>query len=60
MDRYPERTGKWGTRVHSARLAFVFLQRRIGADGLAWIAGLLSAMLLRYDFDAGRTKSNLG
>ena len=40
--------------MHSARLAFLFLQRRIGADALAWTGGLISALLLRYDFDAGR------
>ncbi len=40
--------------MHSARLAFLFLQRRIGADALAWTGGLISAILLRYDFDAGR------
>jgi FlaA1/EpsC-like NDP-sugar epimerase/dTDP-4-amino-4,6-dideoxygalactose transaminase/lipopolysaccharide/colanic/teichoic acid biosynthesis glycosyltransferase len=37
----------------SARLAFLFLQRRIGADALAWTAGLVGAELLRYDFHAG-------
>jgi FlaA1/EpsC-like NDP-sugar epimerase/dTDP-4-amino-4,6-dideoxygalactose transaminase/lipopolysaccharide/colanic/teichoic acid biosynthesis glycosyltransferase len=41
-------------RLHSARLAFLFLQRRIGADALAWTGGLMSAVLLRYDFHAGR------
>jgi FlaA1/EpsC-like NDP-sugar epimerase/dTDP-4-amino-4,6-dideoxygalactose transaminase/lipopolysaccharide/colanic/teichoic acid biosynthesis glycosyltransferase len=41
-------------RMHTARLALLFLQRRIGADALAWAGGLLSAILLRYDFDAGR------
>ena len=41
-------------RMHSARLAFLFLQRRIGADALAWIGGLFSAILLRYDFNPGR------
>ena len=40
--------------MHSARLAFLFLQRRIGADALAWAGGLISAVLLRYDFDASR------
>jgi FlaA1/EpsC-like NDP-sugar epimerase/dTDP-4-amino-4,6-dideoxygalactose transaminase/lipopolysaccharide/colanic/teichoic acid biosynthesis glycosyltransferase len=40
--------------MHSARLAFLFLQRRIGADTLAWTGGLISALLLRYDFDASR------
>jgi FlaA1/EpsC-like NDP-sugar epimerase/lipopolysaccharide/colanic/teichoic acid biosynthesis glycosyltransferase len=40
--------------MHSARLAFLFLQRRIGADALAWAGGLISAVLLRYDFDPGR------
>jgi FlaA1/EpsC-like NDP-sugar epimerase/dTDP-4-amino-4,6-dideoxygalactose transaminase/lipopolysaccharide/colanic/teichoic acid biosynthesis glycosyltransferase len=40
--------------MHSARLAFLFLQRRIGADALAWTAGLISALLLRYDFHLGR------
>jgi FlaA1/EpsC-like NDP-sugar epimerase/dTDP-4-amino-4,6-dideoxygalactose transaminase/lipopolysaccharide/colanic/teichoic acid biosynthesis glycosyltransferase len=40
--------------MHTARLALLFLQRRIGADALAWAGGLLSAILLRYDFDAGR------
>jgi FlaA1/EpsC-like NDP-sugar epimerase/dTDP-4-amino-4,6-dideoxygalactose transaminase/lipopolysaccharide/colanic/teichoic acid biosynthesis glycosyltransferase len=40
--------------MHSARLAFLFLQRRIGADSLAWTAGLISALLLRYDFHTGR------
>jgi FlaA1/EpsC-like NDP-sugar epimerase/dTDP-4-amino-4,6-dideoxygalactose transaminase/lipopolysaccharide/colanic/teichoic acid biosynthesis glycosyltransferase len=40
--------------VHPARLAFLFLQRRIGADALAWMGGLFSAVLLRYDFDADR------
>jgi FlaA1/EpsC-like NDP-sugar epimerase/dTDP-4-amino-4,6-dideoxygalactose transaminase/lipopolysaccharide/colanic/teichoic acid biosynthesis glycosyltransferase len=38
----------------SARLAFLFLQRRIGADALAWAGGLFSAILLRYDFNPGR------
>src|SRR5947209_8564172 len=40
--------------MHPARLAFLFLQRRIGADALAWTGGLISAVLLRYDFHAGR------
>src|SRR5205809_539676 len=40
--------------MHSARLAFLFLQRRIGADALAWTGGLISAAFLRYDFHAGR------
>ena len=40
--------------MHSARLALLFLQRRIGADALAWTGGLLSALILRYDFDASR------
>ncbi|HYH52010.1 MAG TPA: hypothetical protein VEG38_20890, partial [Acidimicrobiia bacterium] len=40
--------------MHSAQLAFRFLQRRVGADAAAWTGGLLSAMLLRFDFDAGR------
>ncbi|HEV3362718.1 MAG TPA: aminotransferase class I/II-fold pyridoxal phosphate-dependent enzyme [Acidimicrobiia bacterium] len=40
--------------MHPARLAFLFLQRRIGADALAWTGGLISAILLRYDFDPGR------
>src|SRR5256714_1614759 len=40
--------------MHSARLAFLFLQRRIGADALAWTGGLISAVLLRYDCHAGR------
>ena len=40
--------------MQSARLAFLFLQRRIGADALAWTGGLLSAVLLRYDFHASR------
>jgi FlaA1/EpsC-like NDP-sugar epimerase/dTDP-4-amino-4,6-dideoxygalactose transaminase/lipopolysaccharide/colanic/teichoic acid biosynthesis glycosyltransferase len=39
--------------MHSARLAFLFLQRRIGADALAWTGGLLAAILLRYDFNPG-------
>jgi FlaA1/EpsC-like NDP-sugar epimerase/dTDP-4-amino-4,6-dideoxygalactose transaminase/lipopolysaccharide/colanic/teichoic acid biosynthesis glycosyltransferase len=43
-----------GSSMHSARLAFLFLQRRIGADALAWTAGLVCALLLRYDFDPGR------
>ncbi len=43
-----------GGSMHSARLAFLFLQRRIGADGLAWMGGLISAALLRYDFAPGR------
>ena len=43
-----------GRRMDSARLALLFLQRRIGADGLAWTGGLISAVLLRYDFDPGR------
>jgi FlaA1/EpsC-like NDP-sugar epimerase/dTDP-4-amino-4,6-dideoxygalactose transaminase/lipopolysaccharide/colanic/teichoic acid biosynthesis glycosyltransferase len=43
-----------GRRIHSARLAFLFLQRRMGADGLAWMGGLVSAALLRYDFDAAQ------
>ena len=54
MEQHPERSvGSNGT-MHSARLALVFLQRRIGADALAWTAGLISALLLRYDFNAGR------
>ena len=40
--------------MDSARLAFLFLQRRIGADALAWTGGLIGAILLRYDFDASR------
>ena len=40
--------------MHSARLAFLFLQRRIGADALAWTGGLIGAILLRYDFNPGR------
>src|SRR5207302_7152187 len=40
--------------MHSVRLAFLFLQRRIGADALAWTGGLISAILLRYDFHPGR------
>ncbi len=40
--------------MHPARLALLFLQRRIGADALAWTGGLISAVLLRYDFNAGR------
>src|SRR2546425_10315564 len=43
-----------GSSMHSARLAFLFLQRRIGADALAWTGGLLGAVFLRYDFHAGR------
>src|SRR5688572_19762641 len=43
-----------GGSMQSARLAFLFLQRRIGADALAWTGGLLSAVLLRYDFHASR------
>jgi FlaA1/EpsC-like NDP-sugar epimerase/dTDP-4-amino-4,6-dideoxygalactose transaminase/lipopolysaccharide/colanic/teichoic acid biosynthesis glycosyltransferase len=47
--------GRTGRRtVHPARLAFLFLQRRIGADAMAWVGGLSAAALLRYDFDAGR------
>ncbi|MDQ1516469.1 MAG: hypothetical protein QOE80_2299, partial [Actinomycetota bacterium] len=38
--------------MHSARLAFLFLQRRIGVDSLAWAAGLVCAALLRFDFHA--------
>src|SRR5256714_3299882 len=40
--------------MHSARLAILFLQRRIGADALAWAGGLIGAVFLRYDFHAGR------
>src|SRR5438105_1604290 len=43
-----------GRSMHPARLAFLFLQRRIGADALAWTGGLISAVLLRYDFHPGR------
>ena len=53
LDGKPDRAKSAG-RMHSARLAFLFLQRRIGADALAWTGGLISAVLLRYDFDAGR------
>src|SRR5687768_10716769 len=42
-----------GRSMHSARLAFLFLQRRIGIDALAWTGGLGIAALLRYDFHAG-------
>src|SRR3989442_7074595 len=40
--------------MHSVRLAFLFLQRRIGADAVAWTGGLIGAVLLRYDFHADR------
>ena len=40
--------------MHPARLALLFLQRRIGADALAWTGGLVSAVLLRYDFHPDR------
>jgi len=43
-----------GRGMHPARLAFLFLQRRIGADAMAWTGGLIGAMVLRYDFDTGR------
>jgi FlaA1/EpsC-like NDP-sugar epimerase/dTDP-4-amino-4,6-dideoxygalactose transaminase/lipopolysaccharide/colanic/teichoic acid biosynthesis glycosyltransferase len=54
VEQHAHRTVTSGSRMHSARLAFLFLQRRIGADTLAWTAGLLSALVLRYDFQAGR------
>src|SRR5256714_10053737 len=40
--------------MHSARLAFLFLQRRVGADALAWAGGLVAALLPRYDCHADR------
>jgi FlaA1/EpsC-like NDP-sugar epimerase/dTDP-4-amino-4,6-dideoxygalactose transaminase/lipopolysaccharide/colanic/teichoic acid biosynthesis glycosyltransferase len=43
-----------GRTMHPARLALLFLQRRIGADALAWTGGVVSAVLLRYDFNVGR------
>jgi len=36
--------------MHWARLALLFLQRRVGADTLAWTGGLFAALLMRYDF----------
>src|SRR2546423_13903235 len=54
MDRHTDGATTTGRSMHSARLAFLFLQRRIGADALAWTGGLISAALLRYDFEAGR------
>ena len=54
MEQHPDRATTCGRGMHSARLAFLFLQRRIGADALAWTGGLISAVLLRYDFHAGR------
>ena len=53
MGRQGDRVTNSG-QMHSARLALLFLQRRIGADALAWAGGLLGAVLLRHDFDAGR------
>ncbi|MDQ1488333.1 MAG: hypothetical protein QOJ23_847, partial [Actinomycetota bacterium] len=54
MEQDSDRPMACGKSMHSARLAFLFLQRRIGADALAWTAGLISAVLLRFDFHAGR------
>ena len=53
MEEHPKQSGTPVGSMHSARLAFLFLQRRIGADALAWTAGLISAVLLRYDFNPG-------
>ncbi|MDQ1499925.1 MAG: hypothetical protein QOI86_3265, partial [Actinomycetota bacterium] len=54
MEQHPDQALTCGSGMHSARLAFLFLQRRIGADALAWAGGLISAAVLRYDFHAGR------
>ncbi|MCA1843767.1 MAG: polysaccharide biosynthesis protein, partial [Actinobacteria bacterium] len=54
MDQHSEQVITAARNMHPARLAFLFLQRRIGADALAWTGGLIGAVLLRYDFDPGR------
>ena len=54
MEQHPNQALTTGSRMHSARLAFLFLQRRIGADALAWTGGLIGAVFLRYDFHLGR------
>jgi FlaA1/EpsC-like NDP-sugar epimerase/dTDP-4-amino-4,6-dideoxygalactose transaminase/lipopolysaccharide/colanic/teichoic acid biosynthesis glycosyltransferase len=54
LQRQGDRVTTSGQKMHTARLALLFLQRRIGADALAWTGGLISAILLRYDFDPGR------
>jgi FlaA1/EpsC-like NDP-sugar epimerase/dTDP-4-amino-4,6-dideoxygalactose transaminase/lipopolysaccharide/colanic/teichoic acid biosynthesis glycosyltransferase len=54
LGRNPQPGSTCGRTLGSARLAFLFLQRRIGADALAWTGGLLGAILLRYDFDVSR------
>ena len=54
MEQHPQQSVTPTSSMHSARLALVFLQRRIGADSLAWTAGLICALILRYDFHASR------
>ena len=54
MRQSPQHLRTAGDSMHSARLALLFIQRRIGADAIAWAGGLLSSLLLRYDFDASR------
>src|SRR5439155_6116118 len=54
VEQHRDRALTCGRSMHSARLAFLFLQRRIGADALAWTGGLIGAAFLRYDFHAGR------
>ena len=54
MEGHPDRAMSSRHSMDSARLTLLFLQRRIGADGLAWTGGLISAVLLRYDFNPGR------
>jgi len=54
VTQHPDRPTTGSGNLHSARLAFLFLQRRIGADALAWSAGLIGAELLRYDFHASQ------
>src|SRR5437762_3368903 len=46
-----------GSSMHSARLAILFLQRRIGADALAWAGGLIGAsryLIRSYDEERRR------
>ncbi|MEA2686953.1 MAG: hypothetical protein QOE93_2148, partial [Actinomycetota bacterium] len=54
MERHTPCLLTTGRTMHTARLAFLFLQRRVGADAAAWTGGLLGAVFLRYDFDASR------
>ena len=41
VEQHPDRAMRSGS-MHWARLALLFLQRRVGADALAWVGGLFA------------------